>query len=96
METDAEVARLKAVEAQKAELIAQVDSILSRGEKIALLGDKTRDLESSAFRFKATSTALNKDMRWRKIKCRILVGTIVALVLAAIAIILILTLRKKH
>lgn len=59
-------------------MVANIDSIVERGEKLDLLVDKTETLSSNAVTFKITSRNLQRAMWWKNIKMT--VGVAVAVI----------------
>ena len=62
-------------------MVQNIERVLERGEKIELLVDRTNDLNQQAFRFEASSRQLRRHMYWRQIKCRVMLGFVIAIVL---------------
>lgn len=53
------------------------DKILERSEKIELLVDKTHQLAESSTRFEKQSRSLRRNMWWKNLKMKLLIGFIV-------------------
>ena len=51
-----------------------VEKVLDRGERIELLIDRTDHLQHNAFRFAQGSTALKRSLRWRSLRCYLMLG----------------------
>ena len=62
-------------------MVQNIERVLERGEKIELLVDRTNDLNQQAFRFESSSRQLRQHMRWRQMKCRIMMGITFAVTL---------------
>jgi len=62
-------------------MVANIDSIVERGEKLDLLVDKTENLSSNAVSFKTTSTRLARAMWWKNIKMTVAVAVVVIVVI---------------
>jgi len=62
-------------------MVANIDSIVERGEKLDLLVDKTENLSSNAVTFKTTSTRLARAMWWKNIKMTVAVAVVVIVVI---------------
>jgi vesicle-associated membrane protein 7 len=62
-------------------MVANIDSIVERGEKLDLLVDKTENLSSNAVTFKTTSTRLARAMWWKNIKMTVAVVVVVIVVI---------------
>jgi len=64
-----------------------VEKVLDRGERIELLIDRTDHLQHNAFRFAQGSTALKRSLRWRSIRCYLMLcgaATFLALLLVLV------------
>ena len=48
--------------------------IRDSGERIELLIDRTDHLQHNAFRFAQGSTALKRSLRWRSLRCYLMLG----------------------
>mmetsp|Transcript_25479 Transcript_25479/g.59679 ORF Transcript_25479/g.59679 Transcript_25479/m.59679 type:complete len:226 (-) Transcript_25479:1331-2008(-) len=62
-------------------MVQNIERVLERGEKIELLVDRTNELNQQAFRFESSSRQLRRHMYWRQIKCRIMIGIVIAITL---------------
>merc|ERR1712059_209629 len=62
-------------------MVANIDSIIERGEKLDLLVDKTENLSASSVTFRTTSRNLQRAMWWKNMKLTVgvAVGVIVFL-----------------
>ncbi|PRP80471.1 synaptobrevin domain-containing protein [Planoprotostelium fungivorum] len=65
-------------------MVANIEKVLERGERIELLVDKTEDLNRNALQFKKSSTALKRAMWFKNVK---LMAAIIITVLIIIFII---------
>ncbi|KAL8280354.1 hypothetical protein RQP46_007271 [Phenoliferia psychrophenolica] len=55
-------------------MVKNIDAVLSRGERIELLVDKTDHMSTQARAFRKRSTQLRRKMWWKNIKVMILIG----------------------
>jgi vesicle-associated membrane protein 7 len=62
-------------------MVANIDSIVERGEKLDLLVDKTENLSSNAVSFKTTSRNLARAMWWKNIKMTAAVAVAVIVII---------------
>lgn len=69
----------------KGVMVQNIEKVLERGEKIELLVDKTDRLNQQAFKFEASSRNLRKAMYWKKMRCKIIAGCGVLLLLYILA-----------
>eukprot|EP00026_Physarum_polycephalum_P012468 Phypoly_transcript_12779.p1 GENE.Phypoly_transcript_12779~~Phypoly_transcript_12779.p1 ORF type:complete len:275 (+),score=49.74 Phypoly_transcript_12779:171-995(+) len=71
----------------KSVLVADIEKVLERGEKIELLVEQTESLQHNAFAFKKGSTQLKHAMWWKNMKITIiLIFVILILVYFALAL----------
>eukprot|EP00611_Tribonema_gayanum_P007136 TRINITY_DN1649_c0_g1_i2.p1 TRINITY_DN1649_c0_g1~~TRINITY_DN1649_c0_g1_i2.p1 ORF type:complete len:225 (+),score=73.79 TRINITY_DN1649_c0_g1_i2:1657-2331(+) len=66
-------------------VVASVERVLERGERIELLVDKSAGLSQQAFRFERTSRALRRDMVLRRLRVWVAAGAALALAGVVIA-----------
>lgn len=66
-------------------IVASVERVLERGERIELLVDKTNGLSQQAFRFERSSRALKRAMVMRRLKLWAAAGAALALIAVIIA-----------
>jgi hypothetical protein len=69
----------------KSVMADSIEKVLERGDRIELLVDRAERLEQNAVQFSKGSTALRRDLRWRSIRRRVLMG---AVVLGAVLLVL--------
>ena len=62
-------------------MVANIDSIMERGERLELLVDKTENLSSSSVTFKNTSRNLSRKMWWQNVKWTVFAIVVVILIL---------------
>ena len=62
-------------------MVANIESILERGEKLELLVDKTEQLQQSSFQFMRSSRKLKNAMWWRRCQIYLLIFFVVALII---------------
>ena len=61
----------------KGVMVENIEKVLERGEKIELLVDKTERLQNQAMKFERQSKRLKDEMRWRNIRCKLIIGACV-------------------
>ncbi|ORY74737.1 synaptobrevin-domain-containing protein [Leucosporidium creatinivorum] len=66
-------------------MVKSIDAVLSRGERIELLVDKTDAMSSQARAFRKRSTVLRRKMWWKNVKVLIAIGVSGVLLLYIIA-----------
>mmetsp|Transcript_16661 Transcript_16661/g.43168 ORF Transcript_16661/g.43168 Transcript_16661/m.43168 type:complete len:260 (+) Transcript_16661:1-780(+) len=77
-EVDA-IARVRGeIDEVKEVMVANIERVLERGEKIELLVDKTDNLNQQAFRFKKQSTYLRRALWWKNCKLAMLIFAVVS------------------
>lgn len=57
-------------------MVANLNTVISRGERLELLIDKTDNLSTQSRAFRTRSTALRRQMWWKNIKVMILSGLV--------------------
>jgi len=71
----------------KSVMVANIEKVLERGEKIELLVEQTEALQHNAFEFKKGSTQLKRAMWWKNMKITIiLILVVLAVVYLAAAL----------
>lgn len=65
------------VERVKDIMVANIDSLMERGERLDLLVDKTENLSAHSVNFKQTSRTLRRRMWWQNKKMTLIVGVAV-------------------
>ena len=73
------------VQSVKDTLLGNIDRVLSRGEALDSLVDRSDALHSSADQFKSASTRLQRQLRWQQIRTAITLLTMTAIILYFIA-----------
>ncbi|KAG5175111.1 Longin-like domain-containing protein [Tribonema minus] len=73
------------VDATKDIMVANIEKVLERGEKIELLVDKTDRLNQQAFNFDRASRQLQRALYWRKVRMYALLGGLIAALLLTLA-----------
>ncbi|KAF9583056.1 hypothetical protein BGW38_010345, partial [Lunasporangiospora selenospora] len=63
-----------------------LDSVRDRGEKLDTLQHKTTDLEQGALQFRKGASGVRRQMWWKNMKWRLIVGLGVAIILAIIIV----------
>ena len=58
-------------------MVQNIEKVLERGEKIELLVDRTDRLNQQAYRFEASSRSLRRAVEWRRLRCRLMGGAAV-------------------
>ncbi|KDE04271.1 vesicle-associated membrane protein 7 [Microbotryum lychnidis-dioicae p1A1 Lamole] len=66
-------------------MVRNIDAVLSRGERIELLVDKTDQMSNQARAFRKRATVLRRKMWWKNIKVLIAIGLSATLLLYLIA-----------
>lgn len=64
----------------KSVMVANIEKVLERGEKIELLVEQTDKLQHNAFEFKKGSTQLKRAMWWKNVKITIILVLVVLVV----------------
>ncbi|KAG0231307.1 hypothetical protein BGW42_000293 [Actinomortierella wolfii] len=63
-----------------------IDSVKDRGEKLDQLQHKTTDLEQGAIQFRKGASGVRRQMWWKNMKMRLLIGAGVAIILIIIIV----------
>ncbi|ORZ28796.1 synaptobrevin [Lobosporangium transversale] len=63
-----------------------IDSVRDRGEKLDSLQHKTSDLEQGAVQFRRGATGVRRQMWWKNMKWRLIVGTGILIILIIIIV----------
>ncbi|KAI9209085.1 synaptobrevin [Polychytrium aggregatum] len=71
-----------------------VTKVMERGEHLSTLQTKTDDLQNSSSQFRKGASAVRKQMWWKDMKMKIILGIIVAVILLAIILSVVLTKRN--
>lgn len=58
----------------KNNMVANISSLLERGERLELLVEKTDNLNQQAFRFESSGRNLRRALYWRQVRCYVGVG----------------------
>jgi len=74
------------IEDVKGVMVQNIEKILERGEKIELLVDKTDRLNQQAYRFQSSSRDLRRAMYWRQMRCYVIIGVVVVIVIYAASV----------
>ncbi|KAI8357554.1 synaptobrevin [Mortierella sp. GBAus27b] len=61
-----------------------IDSVRDRGEKLDVLQSKTTDLEQGAVQFRKGASGVRRQMWWKNMKWRLIVGAGILIILAII------------
>ncbi|XP_013419934.1 vesicle-associated membrane protein 7 [Lingula anatina] len=69
------------VDELKGIMVKNIDSMVSRGERLELLVDKTEDLSSHSVQFRKSSQNLARSLWWKNVKITIVVAVIAIIVL---------------
>ena len=69
------------IEDVKLIMVQNIEKVLERGEKIELLVDKTDRLNQQSYRFEFSSRKLRQQMRYKQIKCYIMLGMAITCIL---------------
>ncbi|KAG0251034.1 hypothetical protein DFQ27_009038, partial [Actinomortierella ambigua] len=63
-----------------------IDSVKDRGDKLDSLQHKTSDLEQGAIQFRKGASGVRRQMWWKNMKMRLLIGAGVAIILIIIIV----------
>ncbi|KAI8911534.1 synaptobrevin-domain-containing protein [Gorgonomyces haynaldii] len=63
-----------------------INKVMQRGEQLDSLQNKTEDLQQSSLQFKRGANQVRKDMWWKDMKLKLIIGGIVAIVIVIISI----------
>ncbi|KAG0317268.1 hypothetical protein BGZ99_006410 [Dissophora globulifera] len=63
-----------------------IDSVRDRGEKLDSLQHKTTDLEQGAVQFRKGASGVRRQMWWKNMKWRLIVGAGIAIILTIIIV----------
>lgn len=55
-------------------MVKSIDAVLSRGERIEILVDRTGEMSQQARQFRKRSTVLRRKMWWKNVKVLIAIG----------------------
>lgn len=84
-EEDNKVERLRdEVQHVKDIMVANIDSIVSRGERLELLVDKTESLSNESVSFRQSSRRVERKMWWQNTKMKLVLVLVVIIVIYAI------------
>jgi vesicle-associated membrane protein 4 len=61
-----------------------IEKVVQRGEKLESLQSKTDDLQQGALQFKRGATTIRRQMWWKDLKFKIMIGIIFFVILAII------------
>ena len=82
---DAKVERLKGeVQQVKEIMVANIEQIVERGERLDLLVDRSENLSNESVTFKRTSTALQRKMWWQNAKMKVIMAVVVIVIIYGI------------
>lgn len=60
-----------------------IQKVMDRGEKLDTLQNKSEDLQNSSLQFKRGANQVRKEMWWKDMKLKLIIGGIVAVVLVS-------------
>ncbi|KAL3897499.1 MAG: hypothetical protein SGCHY_003375 [Lobulomycetales sp.] len=63
-----------------------IDKVVTRGEKLDALQDKTDDLQQGAMQFKKGATKVRKQMWWKDMKLKMIIVLIIVIIVVILAI----------
>ncbi|OAJ41037.1 hypothetical protein BDEG_24697 [Batrachochytrium dendrobatidis JEL423] len=63
-----------------------IHKVMQRGEQLDTLQNKTEDLQNSSLQFKRGANRVRKEMWWKDMKLKLIIGGVVALVLVIIIV----------
>ncbi|KAI8912652.1 vesicle-associated membrane protein 8 [Gorgonomyces haynaldii] len=64
-----------------------INKAMLRGEQLDTLQNKTEDLQQSSLQFKRGANQVRKEMWWKDMKLKLIIGVIVAIVLIIIIVV---------
>ncbi|KAH6563090.1 hypothetical protein BASA50_004619 [Batrachochytrium salamandrivorans] len=63
-----------------------IHKVMQRGEQLDTLQNKTEDLQNSSLQFKRGANRVRKEMWWKDMKLKLIIGGVVAVVLVIIIV----------
>ncbi|EGF80467.1 hypothetical protein BATDEDRAFT_88630 [Batrachochytrium dendrobatidis JAM81] len=63
-----------------------IHKVMQRGEQLDTLQNKTEDLQNSSLQFKRGANRVRKEMWWKDMKLKLIIGGVVAIVLVIIIV----------
>ena len=64
-----------------------IHKVMQRGEQIDSLQTKTEDLQSSSLQFKRGANQVRKEMWWKDMKLKLIIGGVVGVILIIIIVV---------
>jgi vesicle-associated membrane protein 4 len=64
-----------------------IHKVMQRGEQIDSLQTKTEDLQSSSLQFKRGANQVRKEMWWKDMKLKLIIGGVVGVILVIIIVV---------
>ncbi|KAI9018966.1 vesicle-associated membrane protein 1 [Hyaloraphidium curvatum] len=71
-----------------------VNKVVQRGEALESLQTKTDDLQQSSLQFKRGANAVRKEMWWRDMKLKIILGVVIAIILIIVIVVIVTSVNK--
>ncbi|KND00639.1 uncharacterized protein SPPG_03765 [Spizellomyces punctatus DAOM BR117] len=71
-----------------------INKVMQRGEQLDTLQDKTEDLQNSSLQFKRGANRVRKQMWWKDMKMKLILGGVIAAVLIIIIVSVISSTKK--
>ncbi|KAJ3252174.1 hypothetical protein HK103_001785 [Boothiomyces macroporosus] len=63
-----------------------IHKVMQRGEQLDSLQNKTEDLQNSSLQFKRGANQVRKEMWWKDMKLKLIIGGVVAVILIIIIV----------
>ncbi|TPX64895.1 hypothetical protein SpCBS45565_g05545 [Spizellomyces sp. 'palustris'] len=72
-----------------------INKVVQRGEQLDTLQDKTEDLQNSSLQFKRGANRVRKQMWWKDMKMKLILGGVIAAILIIIIVSVISSTKKN-
>ncbi|KAJ3315370.1 hypothetical protein HDU76_002222 [Blyttiomyces sp. JEL0837] len=73
-----------------------INKVMQRGEQLETLQNKTEDLQNSSLQFKKGANQVRKEMWWKDMKMKLILGGIVLAILIIIIVSIVVSTQKKN
>ncbi|TPX72712.1 hypothetical protein SpCBS45565_g00241 [Spizellomyces sp. 'palustris'] len=71
-----------------------IDKVMQRGEQLDTLQNKTDDLQNSSLQFKRGANRVRKQMWWKDMKMKLILGGVIAAILIIIIVSIVASKKK--
>ncbi|KAI8844218.1 synaptobrevin [Chytridium lagenaria] len=72
-----------------------INKVMQRGEHLDTLQNKTEDLQSSSQQFRKGASAVRKQMWWKDLKMKLILGGIIVAILIIIIVSVVVGTKKQ-